>query len=147
MGFTRQNAIGLAGKPVSGAAVQPGENDQRSPEGVSDPFLKQYVVEIPLVASAAEQALPFTMPAAAVSMAGFLRVKRASTAGTTPSVNVGIVGDPDALLALGATNAIATLPISSEVDLSGRTLAYSFASADIVGFEGELVLTVCASDE
>lgn len=147
MGFnTRQNSIGLAGRKQSGASVQP--NDQRSPEGVSDPYLKQYVIEIPLVASAAQQDTGFTMPANAVAADGFLRVKTASTGGVAQTINIGVFGgDADAILAAGDLSAVALLGTIQGADLSGENIGYTFAGADITGFEGELVLTVLASDD
>ena len=75
---TRFNEVGLAGR-APGAGIQapvdgsPGR--QRDAAASSDPYVRQYVVELPRVASAAEQALAFDMPANAVAMRGFLRVR------------------------------------------------------------------------
>ena len=149
MPVSRQNDIGLAGRGP-GAGVQAPVNGspgrQRDAAASSDPYLRQYVVELPLVASAAEQALAFVMPTHAISVTGFVRTRVASTAGTTPQVNVGIGGDPTVLASGVSTASIANVGITAGVNLSGLTLAYSFGSADIASWEGELVLTVVASD-
>ena len=146
----RFNEIGLAGR-------LPGESDanadgspgrQRSAGTLTDPFLRQYVIELPLVASAAEQDTGFTMPANAQAVFGFLRTKVASTAGTTEQVDVGVFGGTaDALLNNATTDVVGIQNITAGANLSGANIGYTFAAADIVDFEGELVLTVIASDD
>lgn len=145
MPVSRQKDIGLAGRRPGAGGVQ--ATEQQSAGVQSDPFLKQYVIELPLVASAAEQALPFTMPTVAQSMGGFVRIKSASTGGTTQEINVGVVGTPNSLIGTQATTATGIFNTTGAVDLSGAQLAYQLGSANIVGLEAELVLTVIGSDD
>lgn len=140
---TRYNDIGLAGR-------LPGAEDtaQRSARpAVSDPYLRQYVIELPLVASAAEQDTGFTMPDNALSAVGFLRIRTASTGGTAETIDIGIVGGSgDELLDGEATDALGLFDTVQGVDLSGENIGYTLGAADITGLECELVLTVLCSD-
>lgn len=148
---TRFNEIGLAGKAPGNETQQtingsPGW--QRDPEASSDPYIRQYVIELPRVASAAEQALAFEMPANAMAMRGFLRVRTAEATGTTPTLSVGVVGTPNNIasaISAAATGLVALDDVPT--DVSGLTLAYQLGSADWAEFEGEVVLEVLASDD
>lgn len=144
---TRYNEIGLAGRRGSGSGVQPTE--QRSAGVLSDPFLRQFVIGLPLVASAAEQTVPdFVMPANAISAVGFLRIKTPSSAGTTPTIAIGaLAAGPADLLAAVATTVAGLFGTIQNVDVSGDQITYTLGSADLVGLEAELVLTVLASDD
>jgi len=139
---TRFNSIGLAGKPT-------GENDsaQRSALSSSDPYMKQYVIELPLVADAAQQDTGFTLPDHCISAQGFVRIRTASGAGAAQTIVVGIFGgDVDAILASTATTGIADFPTIPSIDLGGANVGYTLGGADLTLLEAELVLTVLASD-
>ena len=141
---TRYNEVGLAGRNPGNAAT-----DQRDQGTSSDPFLRQFVIEIPRVASAAEQTLDFTMPANAIGVSGFLRVRTAEATGTTPTVDIGdSVGGATSLASALAAGAVANVPLETpNVNLSGAALTYTLGSADFAEFEGELVLLIQASDD
>ena len=145
----RFNEVGLAGRAPGRDVVTPNGSPgfQRDPEASSDPYVRQYVVELPRVASAAEQALAFVMPDNAVAMRGFLRVRTAEVTGTTPTINIGFTGTPAGIASALAAGAVALVPLDAvPVDVSGETLAYQLGSADWAEFEGEMVLEVLASD-
>ena len=140
---TRYNEIGLAGRPVGA-----NDGDQQSAGVLSDPFLRQYVLELPLVASAAEQTLPLpaAFPAVCQSCHGFLRIKVASTAGVETITIGSLAGGPADLLASTATNALGITPTIQDIDLSGDQITYTLGDANVLSLEAELVLTVLASD-
>ena len=146
----RFNEVGLAGREAGSAAqgtINGTPGRQRDAGTSSDPYVRQYVIELPRVASAAEQALSFEMPANAVAMRGFLRVRVAEATGSTPTLNVGVAGTPAAIASALAAGATGLVPLDAvPVDVSGLTLAYQLGSADWAEFEGEVVLEVLASD-
>ena len=137
---TRYNEIGLAGKPA-------GANDgaQRSAGKSSDPFLRQYVIDLPINADVDPQGTGFTMPAICQSMSGFLRVVGVVT-GTTPDVTIGTSSSPAALLASTSLAATGIFETVQGIDLSGEEIFFEFGEADYAGGPLELVLTVLASD-
>ncbi len=150
----RFNDLGLAGrKPGNG--VQ-GGTLQREALTVSDPFLQQFVMAIPIVASVAEQVSDIDLPDNAVMIAAFLRVITAEVTGGTATIDIGIDGVGAAVLGAGVlTDAVGAIPVTvaaslpipvtPTVDVSGGTLTYTLGSDDWVEFEGELVLMVLAA--
>lgn len=152
MPVSRQNDIGLAGrKPGAGfqGTIDGSQGRQRDAGTTSDPYLRQYVVSLPVVASAAEQTLAFQMPANALGVTGFLRVVTAEVTGGTPTLDIGdSVGGSTSIAAALAAGAVGVVPLTTPgVVLSGADLTYTLGSADWVEFVGELVLTVIASDD
>ncbi len=149
---TRFNDLGLAGR-------KPGNNagtEQREPGTLSDPFLQQFVMAIPIVASVAEQVSSIVLPDEAVMIGGFLRVITAEATGGTQTLDIGIDGVGAAILGAAiATDAAGAIPITvaaslpipvtPTVEVSGGTLTYTLGSDDWVEFEGELVLMVLAA--
>ena len=147
---TRFTELGLAGKPPGST-----DSDQRSALSTSDPFLKQYVINLPVVASAAEQTISSgagataDLPAHAVVLSGYLRVITAEVTGGTPTLNIGtLAGAGTELGSALAAGSIADVPFENTVPIaiSGDSLTYTLGSADWVEFVGELVLLVMGSD-
>ena len=148
----RFNEIGLAGRaPGNGvqAGIDGSPGRQRDPGTLSDPFLRQFVIDLPNNAIATEQATGFVMPDHCTVIGGFVRTK---TIGGT-AVDVGIVTDPDLLTVTVPIPTIAEgeIPLlaadfSAQIAiLSGLEIAYIY-TAGAAG-EAELVLVVLASDD
>lgn len=135
---SRLKSLGLAGR--KGAL-----NNQ----GVSDPYIQQFVIPVTLVASTAEQDTGFVMPVRASELHVGVNVITEEATGTFKTIDVGVVGSPDALIDdgsvdakgfIGATGGAGEQP--SPVDLSGKTIAYALGSADFAELEAEIVITV-----
>jgi len=132
---TRYDAIGTAGR-------KGGESNT----GYSDPAIKTVVEPITIVASTAEQDTGFTFPSRAAVISAKINVRTEETTGTTKTVDVGITGDPDAILD-GADVSAATL-VGSPLDagLSGTNLTYALGSADFAELDAEIIVTYLVAE-
>jgi len=136
---TRYNRIGVAGRRADGGTR-------------TDPFLESIVVPVSLVASTSTQDSGIALPANCSVVDVVINVITASTSGTTEAIDVGVVGNPDALIDGGATDATGFVgPTGGGGEISprvfaGENVAYAFGAADIDAFSGEIVITVIGSD-
>ncbi len=139
MPVTRQNDIGLAGKAPGSA-----DSAQRSAGSVADPYLRQYVINIPAQTVAAAYGTGFTMPANAVAASGYLKAA-AQLVGTAPTISVGVAGAAAGILA-AVNPAVGVNPTLQGANISGEEITYTIGGTVTTGRDFELVLTVLCSD-
>ncbi len=132
---TRLSKIGLAGR--------------KSAVTSSDPIIQQFVIPVTIVASTAEQDTGVAMPTGAGEVSVALNVLTAEVTGSVKTVDVGITGDPDALLNNADVSATGYLTredavgaVAFPVNLSGTNITYALGDTDSVEMVAEIVITV-----
>lgn len=138
---TRFNSVGFAGA-----------EGRTNNDGTSDPYIKQYVIPVTIVASTAEQDTGFTMPDRASELHVGVNVLTEETTGTTKTIDVGVTGNADALIdgaSVAATGFVGATggagESASPVDLSGTNITYALGAADFAELDAEIVVTVVAA--
>ena len=139
MPVSRQNDIGLSGRPNASA------NGQRSDRAVADPYLRQYVIKLAAQTAAGNYNTGFVMPANCVAAVGYLKAE-AQLIGTAPTISVGRTGDLAGIFA-AANPAVGVNPTIQGAQLSGQEITYTIGGTVTTGRDFELVLTVLASDK
>lgn len=127
--------------------------DRKSATTQTDPFIQQFVAKLPIVASTAEQNTTITLPSKAQELSVSVNIITAEVTGTTKTVDIGIVGNPDILIDdadvsnagfVGKTGGAGES--ATPVDLSGATITYALGSNDFAELEAEVVVTVIGAE-
>lgn len=119
---------------------------------ISKPYLKQFVIRLPLVASAAAQAIAYTsIPgwptryAKVISSA--VNVITAEATGTTKNVSLGYAGSTTAFVNAQSAAATGTIPgAGATANLATTNLSYTLSANNWAEAVMEAILTVEAID-
>lgn len=133
---SRFNKVGLTGRP--------------SASSKTDGSLQGFVsLQLPIVASTAEQNSSIVLPTNAIEVHVSINVLSAEVTGTTKTLDIGIVGNPDLLIDAADVSSAALVSKTGgvgesafPVNLGGETITYALGSADFVELEAEVLLYI-----
>lgn len=133
--ITRLDNLCLAGDPGAGT-------------NLNDPNLVQVEAPVTIVASTSEQDTGVALPANGIVVSALIRVNTAEVTGGTPTVDVGIVGDPDAMIDAGSVSAAGAVGQTggagetASVSTAGANIAYALGSADFAELDATIIVLV-----
>jgi len=119
---------------------------------ISKPYQREFIVRLPLVASASAQAIAYTSipgwPARYARVKySYINVITPEATGATKTVSLGYAGSTTAFVNAGSASANAVLPGSgAAVNLATTNLSYTLGSNDWADAVMEAVLTVDCLD-
>lgn len=134
---TRLSKLGLSGRK------------QGTDNGASDPYLKQLVIPVTIAASTAQQSTGKFVPAGGAQfLSATINVSTAEASATTPTMDVGYDGTPDAILSnVNVTSTGFQGAMTAGVNAPGGTeIVYKFDSLDFAELSAEIILAYVGSD-